>query len=68
VKGYFDCNSNKLTTLKGAPEVVGGRFDCSYNELTTLKGAPREVGSSFYCDYNELPPEELRFTVDRDYL
>ena len=33
VKGYFDCNDNKLTTLKGAPKEVGGHFYCYSNPV-----------------------------------
>ena len=51
---YFDCGSNKLTTLEGAPRKVGVDFDCSYNELTTLESAPNEVGGNFYCSNNQL--------------
>src|SRR5574343_2037048 len=38
VKWDFLCNSNKLTTLEGAPNYVGGSFDCSNNYLTSFKG------------------------------
>ena len=54
VNGEFDCDNNKLTTLKGAPREVGGFFDCDNNKLTTLKGAPKEVKRSFYCNKNQL--------------
>ena len=54
VTGYFYCSSNKLTTLKGAPNYVSGDFYCSSNKLTSLKGAPEIVGGDFYCDNNKL--------------
>ena len=31
VRGGFYCSNNKLTTLAGAPETVGGTFSCSDN-------------------------------------
>ena len=50
----FDCDNNLLTSLRGAPHVVGGSFDCSDNGLTSLEGAPQSVGGAFFCSYNEL--------------
>jgi hypothetical protein len=61
VGGYFDCYSNQLQTLEGAPTSVGGNFNCAYNQLTSLQGAPESVGGSFYCSENpDLPEEEVR--------
>jgi len=54
VTGYFDCHRNKLTSLEGAPQSVGGVFTCSHNYLTSLEGAPQSVGGSFYIDGNKL--------------
>ena len=54
VKGYFDCYSTHLTSLKGTPEEVGDFFDCSYNQLTSLEGTPKEVAGGFYCNHNKL--------------
>jgi len=54
VKGYFGCFNNKLITLEGAPQKVGGDFDCSGNKLKTLKGAPQKVGGDFNCSNNKL--------------
>ena len=54
VKGSFNCNTNQLTSLEGAPKEVGEDFDCRYNNLTSLEGAPKEVGRSFYCNGNNL--------------
>ena len=54
VGGDFDCFSNNLTSLEGAPREVGGDFECSGNKLTTLEGGPREVGGDFICNYNNL--------------
>jgi hypothetical protein len=50
----FFCGSNKLTSLKNAPETVGRDFFCDYNDLTSLQGAPEYVGGSFYCSRNNL--------------
>ena len=54
VSGYFDCGNNLLTSLEGAPEVVGGSFFCHNNRLTSLEGGPRSVGNVFYCYDNQL--------------
>jgi hypothetical protein len=34
VEGWFDCNSNKLTTLKNCPDYIKEGFYCSDNNLT----------------------------------
>ena len=60
VKGDFDCGSNLLTSLVGAPQKVEVDFWCSYNHLTSLEGAPREVGGDFYCDDNPVPERTLK--------
>jgi len=54
VTGDFICSSNKLTSLEGAPQEVGGYFDCFHNELTSLEGAPKKVGGGFGCYNNNL--------------
>ena len=54
ITGWFDCESNQLTSLEGAPKIVGGNFYCRYNNLTSLKGAPESVGGYFVCSYNQL--------------
>ena len=53
-KGDIDCSDQGLTSLKGAPEKVGGNFDCSNNNLTSLQGAPKEVDGYFDCSDNKL--------------
>ena len=52
VQGCFYCvRCTKLTSLKGAPEEVGGNFVCHYcHNLTSLSGAPRKVWKGFDCD------------------
>ena len=54
VTGKFDCYGLGLTSLKGAPQIVGGWVDCSSNYLTCLEGAPKEVCNDFYCFENQL--------------
>ena len=49
---HFYCHNNKLTTLQGAPQKVGGYFSCSNNQLTSLEGAPQKVGEDFSCSKN----------------
>ena len=62
VTGYFDCNGNQLTTLRGAPERVDGDFSCHYNQLTTLEFAPEGVSGDILYQNNPLPGEILRLT------
>ena len=50
----FDCSGLGLTSLKGAPQIVGGSFSCSGNYFTSLKGAPQKVGGYFNCSDNQL--------------
>ena len=52
--GNYLYAEHNLTSLKGAPERVGGNFYCSYNSLTSLEGAPESVGGDFYCSSNSL--------------
>ena len=54
VNGSFYCHNNQLTTLEGAPQLVGGDFYCSNNQLTTLEGCPEEVGGDFKCFRNKI--------------
>ena len=54
VTGYFDCQNNKLTSLKGSPRWVGGYFYCDFNDLTSLEFSPEYVGGSFGCVDNDL--------------
>ncbi len=54
VSGYFNCNENQLTSLKGCPNYVGNSFDCSKNQLTSLIGSPNYVGGSLWCYTNQL--------------
>ena len=68
VGGDFYCPNNHLTSLEGAPEEVGGGFYCYGNQLTTLEGAPGEVGGYFGCRDNSVSEEELKKTVNREYL
>jgi hypothetical protein len=66
VSGSFWCNSNQLSSLKGAPNSVGGGFYCYNNQLTSLEGAPNSVGGVFNCSNNpNLPYSELFKIVDR---
>ena len=50
----FFCNSNKLTSLEGAPKEVEGHFNCSDNKLTSLVGAPEKIEGHFNCSDNKL--------------
>ena len=54
VKGNFNCDSNQLTSLDGAPKTVDGSFYCNNNQLTSLVGAPETVDGGFSCAENQL--------------
>ena len=54
VKRGFNCENNRLTSLEGAPQEVGGSFNCAHNSLTSLEGAPLNVGGYFWCCHNSL--------------
>jgi hypothetical protein len=54
VSGYFDCDGNQLTSLKGSPKWVGDWFDCNNNKLTSLEFSPDYVGGNFFCGENDL--------------
>ena len=50
----FSCQNNKLVSLKGTPDIVGGSFDCSFNKLESLEYCPDFVTMNFHCNNNEL--------------
>jgi len=52
VKGMFNCNDNKLTSLEGGPE-ISGSFYCSRNFLENFEGCPKEIKSIFVCTGNK---------------
>lgn len=54
VNGCFDCSSRRMTSLKGAPELVCGTFDCSYNRLKNLKYGPKEVYGGYNAENNKI--------------
>jgi hypothetical protein len=60
VTSYFYCSSNKLKTLEGAPEKVGGDFFCFCNYLKTLEGCPKKIGGYFFCDRNLRNTKEYK--------
>jgi len=54
VYGYFTCNGNDLTSLRGCPKYVKGSFYCDYNKLKTLDHCPQRVEISFWCQGNKI--------------
>ena len=52
VEGCFECQRNRLISLKGAPQKVGGEFNCSHNPwLESLYGISAiPVGGKIYCN------------------
>ena len=64
VTGDFKCDSNRLTSLEGAPHTVS-HFFCNNNILDSLEFAPKSVGGNFNCDKNQLTSlEGAPHTVD----
>ena len=51
VGGHFDCSSNKLTSLEGAPQEVGGDFFCYCNKLRSRECVRESISVLFYCYY-----------------
>ena len=45
---------NKLTSLEGCPERIGGGFLCSNNKLTSFEGFPKHIGDRFICSGNPI--------------
>ena len=64
VERDFICSNNRLETLEGAPNYVGGNFECDSNKLTTLEGSPNYIDGDFYCDNNYI----LTFEGVPDYI
>ena len=58
VSGNFDCSTNLLSSLKGAPETVGGSFTCRRTGIRSLEYCPTKIGHSFDCGRN--PIESLK--------
>ena len=54
VTGSFNCDYNRLTSLKGCPIWIGGSFNCIGNKLTSLEFSPDYVGGDFNCRWNKL--------------
>ena len=54
VIGDFNCVSNEITSLEGAPNIIDGDFYCNNCFLKTLAGGPSEVTGEFNCSYNDL--------------
>ena len=65
MRGNFDCYSNQLTSLEGAPQEVGGYFDCRNNQLTSLEGAPREVRGDFDCHWNPISDQTMELICQK---
>jgi hypothetical protein len=63
VNGYFECDDNNLTSLKGCPVRVGGGFYCYDNKLTSLQYSPQYVeNGNFSCSGNKI--ESLQYCTE----
>lgn len=54
VLGYFNCNSNNLTSLKGSPKICQNDFHCADNYLKSLEYSPELINGVFDISNNEL--------------
>ena len=54
VYGSFYCQFNKLTSLEGSPNYVGGDFLFFRNNITSLEGSPDFVGGDYSCSSNKI--------------
>ena len=77
ITNYTINNSyNKLITLDGCPNEIGGDFNCGYNKLITLDGCPNEIGGILYCEGNPIwdiyylfdDHKEYQDSLDYNYL
>jgi len=69
--GSYDCEGDVRIDSLGLLvrfRNVKGNFYCSNNNLTSLEGCPESVGGDFYCHDNSVSEDELKKTVERDYL
>jgi hypothetical protein len=65
VTDAFYCNYNKLITLKGCTQFVGG-FSCNETNITSLEGCPKYVGGDFFCRNNgvQFSEKQIRTVCD----
>ena len=62
VTGSFNCNYNKVKSLKRAPTSVGGNFGCFSNNIKSLKYLPKTIKGNLYCDdHLKDTPEYKRY-------
>ena len=63
VTGNFNCSSNYLTNLVGAPKTIHHSFLCDDNDLTSLEGISTFIGGGFFIDKklkDKFPEEYIR--------
>ena len=53
ISDFFSCHNNKLSSLRGCPEYVGGSFYCDSNKLESLEYSPKIVRGDFWCMDNK---------------
>ena len=44
IGGMFSCRNNKLTNLKGGPDMVLQKYTAADNQISSLEGMPSKVG------------------------
>jgi hypothetical protein len=63
VNGYFECDDNNLTSLKGCPVRVGNGFYCYDNKLTSLQYSPQYIENGYFsCGRNKI--ESLQYCTE----
>ena len=63
VTGNFNCSSNYLTNLVGAPKTIHHSFLCDDNDLNSLEGISTFIGGGFFIDKkleDKFPEEYIR--------
>lgn len=53
IKGFFACDTNRLSSFKGCPKKIGGNFYCYINKITDIYDIP-EVTGEIHIDNNPV--------------
>ena len=69
IVGNFNFSNNKLKSLKGSPEYVGGDFDCSFNQIENINDLTTTyIGGDFYCYGNDVTDEDVRILKEKNIV
>ena len=69
VEGYCDLKNNKLTSLRGCPEICKGYFSCANNKLKNLDYMPKEIRGTFNISNNNIKevnklPKDVKIRIN----